>query len=114
MKITSIKAVVSKDEYKKKYENNSNFFSSEELAHLKDRSSSTGAGFIALKTALKEFTTLTEKIEVSEKDFEISHNDHGAPVLKDVPDCLKDKKIKVSISHTKNEALGLAAGEIDE
>ncbi len=74
----SVKAKFSRDEYKKKYKNNDNFFSSEELKYLKISSSSRGAGFIALKGAIKKLVSMTENIEVSEKDIKLSHNKNDA------------------------------------
>lgn len=99
------------DEYREKYKNSNKYFTSDEVEHLKNRSSSTGAGFIALKGALKNLITTAEKIELNENEIELSHDDNGAPIIKKLPKELSVKNIKVSISHTKTDAVGLAAME---
>lgn len=111
MNIINSKAVISKEEYKKKYKNRSEFFSADELNHLKNRTVSTGAGFIALKSALKKLLSETDECSVNIKDIELDHNEDGAPVIKSLPQKMNPEDYKVSVSHTKEEAIGLAAGE---
>lgn len=111
MGVIKSKTVLSMDEYREKYKNDNKCFTDNEVEHLKNRSSSTGAGFIALKEALKNLIAIAENVEVNKEDIELSHDEDGAPVIKKLPKDLSPEKIKISISHTKTDAVGLAAME---
>lgn len=114
MKIISSRAVISKKEYKEKYEKRVDIFSDKEINHLKERTALTAAGFVALKGAIKNFALVTSNIEIEDKDIELSHSDDGAPIITNAPREINIEKLKVSISHSKDDIVGLVSGEIEK
>jgi phosphopantetheinyl transferase (holo-ACP synthase) len=89
-------------------------FAAGELSHLESRPLQTAAGFLATKRALLMLFEATEpRAELSERDFVLTHAENGAPRLVSVPDAgcyehLGTAAIRISISHTKACAYGLA------
>lgn len=85
-------------------------FSPEERAEVGDRRVQTTAGFFAAKRALvRLFERLGRAGAVRESDFVLTHRDNGAPGIVAAPgDPRPELDLRVSISHTKRFAYGLA------
>jgi len=90
-------------------------FTPDELAEIPAGRPQTLAGSLAVKRALVQLAAaLGEPVQVAEKDFVLSHDRRGAPRLVSapapvgpaVPARLAD--VRISISHTREWAYGLA------
>lgn len=107
--VYSTQVLISRAEYEEKYKNNSKVFSQKELSYLKNRSAMTGAGFIATKCALIKLCSTVDNITLKESDIELGHNSDGAPIIESLPSDIHTENYKISISHSKNEIVGLAS-----
>ena len=84
-------------------------FTAEERTALASRKAQTRAGFLAVKRALVALHAgVGEKPRFKEKEFVLTHNARGAPKLVRSP-FKGGGTIFLSISHTREQAYGLAA-----
>lgn len=90
-------------------------FTEGERLQLRERHVRTVAGFLAVKRALVRLAgDCDPDVVVSERDFVLSHKENGAPVVCSGPDCrltpggVPSPLLRVSVSHTKLNAYGLA------
>jgi holo-[acyl-carrier-protein] synthase len=88
-------------------------FSPRKTEKLNSAPLQTIAGVIALKKALVKMITAVCGKRMSGKDIVLSHDKNGAPRLIAMPEIagvgMPDKKnIRISVSHTKTHAYGLA------
>jgi phosphopantetheinyl transferase (holo-ACP synthase) len=89
-------------------------FSPEERRQLADAPVQTIAGRLAAKQAVRTLLAETASPAVSDADFEIVADAHGAPHLRDWPALAlraalsPRSELGLSISHTRDHAYGLA------
>jgi holo-[acyl-carrier protein] synthase len=88
-------------------------FSLKEIDRLNDVPLQSIAGMFALKKALAKMTAAACGVRMSGKEFVLSNDKNGAPRLVALPvksgAGMPDKKdIRISISHSKTHAYGLA------
>lgn len=87
-------------------------FGDEELLALSKRRAQTTAGFLAAKRALVRLFAEPGRPPLGEKDFVLTHKPSGAPHLASLPPALQALgRVRVSISHTRAYAYGLAVLE---
>jgi phosphopantetheinyl transferase (holo-ACP synthase) len=83
-------------------------FTAAERAELSGRRAQTMAGFLALKRALVRLaSSVYGDASLCEKDFVLAHRANGAPHCLRVPPACAG--VRVSVSHTRDWAYGLAA-----
>jgi len=90
-------------------------FTQREIDELSSRPMQSAAGMVALKRALVRLgSSMWNTPGLTEKDFTLSHDPSGAPRLDAVPDAAAagsvggSPKIRLSLSHTRKHACGLA------
>jgi len=97
------------------------FFDDSEKLQINEKPVRTIAGFIALKKSLVNLANrISSNNLLTEKDFILSHNENGAPLIKEFKS--KEKlitnfsvqKIRISITHTKKYACALSVYQEEE
>jgi phosphopantetheinyl transferase (holo-ACP synthase) len=93
--------------------------SAAEQAALGGRHVQSLAGAIALKAALVDLlSSLFPDVELSRRQVELGHEPDGAPEIRSLPVALPTlpdgtpAKLYISITHTKEHAIGLAVLEL--
>jgi phosphopantetheinyl transferase (holo-ACP synthase) len=87
------------------------YFSRREREKIKNGRVATIGGNLAVKRAAKKVLSASGFSGLVEKTIEIGRGKNGAPEVIFHRDDILDEKVRVSISHTKDTAYGLAVYE---